>query len=169
MKKILNYLNCEDIQEVIKKMKSSQITDELRELRELIYQLTRNEIIYKDVIKNKKQLLEFLKLSSLNSREEFKVICLNSENEVVGEKTLFQGTLDKIAIYPREIAEEILKYPTKAVIFAQNKGGKLRPNKQDIQIVEHMQDFLQKIEIEVLDHILVNNTNYFSFSEEGLI
>ena len=89
---------------------------------------------------------------------------------LVGSETLFIGTIDKSAVYPREIVEKVLYYKAKGIIFAHNHpSGNLRPSKQDIQITEHMQEALDLIDVKLLEHIIITQDGYFSFLEEGLI
>ena len=122
-------------------------------------------------LKDKDALLKYLRSDiGFSSREEFKVIFLNNYNILVGSETLFTGTIDKSAVYPREIVEKIIQYKAKGVIFAHNHpSGNLRPSKQDIQITEHMQEFLEMIDVKLLEHIIITKDGYFSFLQEGLI
>ena len=122
-------------------------------------------------LKDKNSLIRYLRSDiGFSSREEFKVVFLNNYNMLVGTETLFVGTIDKSAIYPREILEKVLQYKAKGIIFAHNyPSGNLRPSKQDIQMTEHMQEVLELIDVKLLEHIIITKDGYFSFLEEGLI
>lgn len=122
-------------------------------------------------MKNNDQLLEFLRLNiGFKDNEEFVVIFLNNNNRVVGYETLFRGTIDKSAVYPRNIIEKVFKYQAKGVIFAHNHpSGNLRPSRQDIQITEHMEEVLDMLSIKLIEHIIIGGNGYFSFREEGMI
>lgn len=122
-------------------------------------------------LKDKNSLIRYLRSDiGFSSREEFKVVFLNNYNMLVGTETLFVGTIDKSAIYPREILEKVLQYKAKGIIFAHNHpSGNLRPSKQDIQMTEHMQEVLEMIDVKLLEHIIITKDGYFSFLEEGLI
>ena len=122
-------------------------------------------------LRDKESLLKYLRSDiGFSSREEFKVIFLNNFNILVGSETLFVGTIDKSAVYPREILEKVIQYKAKGVIFAHNHpSGNLRPSKQDIQITEHMQEVLEMIDVKLLEHIIITKDGYFSFLQEGLI
>lgn len=122
-------------------------------------------------LKDKNSLIRYLRSDiGFSSREEFKVVFLNNYNMLVGTETLFVGTIDKSAIYPREILEKVLQYKAKGIIFAHNHpSGNLRPSKQDIQMTEHMQEVLELIDVKLLEHIIITKDGYFSFLEEGLI
>lgn len=122
-------------------------------------------------LRDKESLLKYLRSDiGFSSREEFKVIFLNNYNILVGSETLFVGTIDKSAVYPREILEKVIQYKAKGVIFAHNHpSGNLRPSKQDIQITEHMQEVLEMVDVKLLEHIIITKDGYFSFLQEGLI
>lgn len=168
MKKILNFLKCKDKEEVIYKMRSYEGTQEIEELKELIHYISKEGIKRRDLttIKNKENLLEFLKINlSPRHNEEFKILFLNNANKLIAEKTLFYGTIDKSAVL-----EEVLRYNSAGVILAHNHpSGNLRPSKQDIQLTEALQELLEKINVTVLDHMIIGDDEYFSFKEEGLI
>ena len=173
MKKILKFLKCKDEEEVIYKMRNYEGTQEIEELKELIHYISKEGIKRRDLttIKNKENLLEFLKINlSPRNNEEFKILFLNNANKLIAEKTLFYGTIDKSAVYPRVVLEEVLRYNSAGVILTHNHpSGNLRPSKQDIQLTEALQELLEKINVVVLDHIIVGNDEHFSFSEEGLL
>ena len=173
MKKILNFLKCKDKEEVIYKMRSYEGTQEIEELKELIHYISKEGIKRRDLttIKNKENLLEFLKINlSPRNNEEFKILFLNNANKLIAEKTLFYGTIDKSAVYPRVVLEEVLRYNSAGVILAHNHpSGNLRPSKQDIQLTEALQELLEKINVMVLDHVIIGDDEYFSFKEEGMI
>lgn len=122
-------------------------------------------------LRDKTSLLRYLRSDiGFSTREEFKVVFLNNYNMFVGSETLFVGTIDKSAIYPREILEKVFQYKAKGIIFAHNHpSGNIRPSKQDIQITEHMQEVLGMVDVKLLEHIIITKDGYFSFLEEGLI
>lgn len=135
--------------------------------------LYREKIEDKDIltIKSKNILLSYLRGEIGHSpREEFKILFLDISNKLIASETLFSGTIDKSAIYPREIVERVIKNRAKSVIFAHNHpSGNISPSKKDIELTQYMYDSLKLLEIRLLDHIVVTKNSYFSFLEEGLI
>ena len=130
--------------------------------------LEENDIIS---IKSKEDLLSYLRGEmGYSGREEFKVLFLNSANNLIGDETLFYGTIDKSAVYPREIVERCIKRGAKSVVFAHNHpSGSITPSKQDRELTQYMYDSLGMLDIRLLDHIIITKNSYFSFLEEGLI
>ena len=123
------------------------------------------------LIKGKNELVDYLKVNmGFLKHEEFKIILLSANNRLIYEESLFKGTIDRSVVYPRLIIERVLKYQAKGIIFAHNHpSGDLKPSKKDIEITLEMQEILDKVDIKLLDHVIVSDSNYFSFYENGLI
>lgn len=173
MKKILKFLKCKDIDEVVTKIKSYEISEELEQFKELMTTIAKGNIGKKDLttVKGKTELLNYLRTDiGFKNSEEFKVIYLSSSNRLIGEETLFRGTIDRSVVYPRLIIERALKYPTKGIIFAHNHpSGDLTPSRKDIALTQELKDLLDVLDIKLLDHIILGDENHFSFYENGLI
>ena len=173
MKKILKFLKCKDIDEVVSKIKSYEINEELSQFKELMTTISKGNIGKKDLttVKGKTELLNYLRSDiGFKNLEEFKVIYLSSSNRLLGEETLFRGTIDKSVVYPRLIVERALKYATKGIIFAHNHpSGSLTPSRKDIELTTELKELLEVIDIKLLDHIILGEGDYFSFYDNGLI
>lgn len=145
----------------------------LKLIGDIALTLYREKIEDKDIltIKSKNSLLSYLRGEiGYSPREEFKILFLDSSNKLIASETLFYGTIDKSAIYPREIVERVIKNRAKSVIFAHNHpSGNISPSKKDIELTQYMYDSLKLLEIRLLDHIIITKNSYFSFLEEGLI
>lgn len=105
MKKILRFLKCKDIDEVVTKIKSYEISEELEQFKELMLTISKGNIGKKDLttVKGKTELLNYLRSDiGFKSTEEFKVIYLSSSNRLLWEETLFRGTVDRSVVYPKE-------------------------------------------------------------------
>ena len=173
MKKILKFLKCKDIDEVVAKIKSYEISEELEQFKELMTTIAKGNIGKKNLatVKGKTELLNYLRSDiGFKNTEEFKVIYLSSSNRLIGEETLFRGTIDRSVVYPRLIVERALKYPTKGIIFAHNHpSGDLKPSRKDIELTHELKDLLDVLDIKLLDHIILGEGDHFSFYENGLI
>lgn len=170
MKEILNFLGVNSIAGLKKSIKKDEpLAKEFLEITKLLLK----EDIKKDVLelKGKNQLMDYLK-SDLGflKHEEFKVIFLGSDNKITHEETLFRGTIDRSVVYPRLIIEKAIMNNAKGIIFAHNHpSGNLTPSKKDIEITLEMQELLDKIDVKLLDHIIVSDCEDFSFYQNGLI
>lgn len=170
MKEILNFLGVNSIAGLKRAInKNEKLAKEFLEVTKLLLK----EDIKKDAIelKGKNNLIEYLK-SNLGflKHEEFKVIFLNNNNKITHEEILFRGTIDRSVVYPRLIIEKSIENNAKGIIFAHNHpSGNLTPSKKDIELTLEMQEILEKIDVKLLDHIIVSDSEDFSFYQNGLI
>ena len=121
--------------------------------------------------KNKNQLISYLRNDiGFSKNEEFKVLFLNSVNEIIETEILFTGTIDKSAVYPRKILERALYHNARSIVFVHNHpSGNVSPSQKDIELTEEMKKFFKIVDINVLDHIIITKNSHFSFLEEGII
>ena len=102
--------------------------------------------------------------------EIFKVLFLNTQNELLKEEELFFGTIDRSTVYIRELVKKILDYNAKSVILVHNHpAGSLKPSQSDILLTKKIKEVFEGIEIRLLDHIIISEKGYFSFLEGGIL
>lgn len=100
--------------------------------------------------------------------EEFWVICMNAQCQVIGKRRISVGSLSEVAAYPRAVLETALNYNAHSVIFTHNHpGGTCAPSREDITSTQQLQRILQAINIAVLDHIIVAREQTYSMIQHG--
>lgn len=126
---------------------------------------------HKEIINSSSKAGEYCKkLFTGLSYEAFYVICLDSQNRVNYAAKVHEGTINEAPVYPRIIVETALNYRANSVILAHNHpGGSLNPSSADIEVTKKIQKALEPISIKVVDHIIVADNKYASFSESGLL
>jgi len=103
-------------------------------------------------------------------KEVFKVIYLDSQNQIIEIEELFHGTVDASFVAPREVVEGALKYNATALIFVHNHpSGNPNPSNNDRVVTRELVYAGNIMQIKVLDHIIIGEGRYFSFAGEGLI
>jgi DNA repair protein RadC len=104
------------------------------------------------------------------TREVFAVMFLDNQHRILKFETLFYGTIDAAAIYPRIVVEKALKHQAAAVIFSHNHpSGFAEASLADKQITTRLERALALIDVRVLDHIIVAGHRCYSFAENGAI
>ncbi len=99
-----------------------------------------------------------------------KVLFLDAKNQILEEKTLFEGTVDSSAVYPREIIRDALRFEASALVFVHNHpSGDPEPSLCDKEITRDLVFAARVMQLKVLDHIIIGNNRYFSFADQGLI
>ncbi|MGU3414638.1 RadC family protein [Enterobacteriaceae bacterium C34A] len=110
-----------------------------------------------------------LKMAGLE-REEFMVLYLNQQNQLIAHEILFAGSISSTEVHPREVVKRALYFNAAAVILAHNHpSGDTTPSQADKTITQRLVQALQLIDIRVLDHLIVGGTQILSFAEHGLL
>lgn len=103
-------------------------------------------------------------------REEFKIILLSSRNNLILERTLFNGSLSDSLVNPREIIKEALNQSAAAIIFVHNHpSGDPSPSTEDKRMTEKLVSVCNLVGIKPFDHIIIGKNRYYSFAEHGLM
>ncbi|EQB3873560.1 JAB domain-containing protein, partial [Escherichia coli] len=103
-------------------------------------------------------------------REEFRVLYLNNQNQLIAGETLFTGTINRTEVHPREVIKRALYHNAAAVVLAHNHpSGEVTPSKADRLITERLVQALALVDIRVPDHLIVGGNQVFSFAEHGLL
>lgn len=108
-----------------------------------------------------------LKLEALE-QEVFAALFLDNRHRLIHYEELFFGTIDRAAVYPREVVKKALKYNAAAVIFAHNHpSGVAEPSEADRSLTLRLREALGFVDIRVLDHIVVGMSEQVSLAERG--
>jgi len=143
----------------------------IRLVHEVSRRFLKDRMMSRPVCHSSREVFDYLYHALRDLRtERFKTIFLDPKNQVIEEKTLFEGTVDSSAVYPREVIKDALRYEASALIFAHNHpSGDPEPSLCDKEITRDLVFAARVIQIRVLDHIIIGNDRYFSFADQGLI
>jgi DNA repair protein RadC len=104
------------------------------------------------------------------AKEHFKLILLNTRNKIIGISTVSIGTLNTSLAHPREIFKEAIIHNAMSVVLAHNHpSNDPEPSEDDLTMTKRLIEAGKILGIEVLDHIIVAKTGFFSFKEKGLL
>ena len=102
--------------------------------------------------------------------ENVRALFMNRMNEITADELLATGTVDATQVHTRKIVERALFHKASRVILAHNHpSGSLEPSGEDVDMTEKIRDALGLVEIELVDHVIVGRSGYFSFADAGLI
>ncbi len=100
--------------------------------------------------------------------ECFGAIFTDQQNRHVATQILFEGTVDRAAVYPRNLMKRALELDAKGMIlFHNHPGGTPRASDEDIHLTRRMAEAGAPLDIKVLDHFLIAGTEVLSFKEKG--
>jgi DNA repair protein RadC len=102
--------------------------------------------------------------------EHFAVAFLNNNNQVISIDVLFIGGISSSIVDPRIIFAEALKYGATSIVLCHNHpAGTLTPSSEDIRITRQLVEAGHIMNIKVIDHVIVTNSEYLSIREVGLV
>ena len=123
------------------------------------------------VIDNFDVLLNYVKkkLSPLQI-EEFWIIFLNSNFELIDERKFGTGTLDESIISKNDILKSCIELNIKNIVLMHNHpSGSAEPSISDITATNSLLEVLSHINVSIIDHIIVAHDDYFSFAKNDLL
>ena len=110
---------------------------------------------YKDRLANLKQ-------------EQFYAIYLDTKKNLIDEKLLFIGTLNKSIVHPREVFKYAYLLSAASIICIHNHpSNDILPSNEDILTTQKLIEIGKIQGINVIDHVIIGNNNYYSFYDNG--
>ena len=80
------------------------------------------------------------------------------------------GTIDRSLIHPREVFKNAYLCSASSFICMHNHpSGDVKPSKADLDVTKMLMEIGRIQGIDLLDHIIVSDKNYFSFFENNLM
>jgi DNA repair protein RadC len=135
------------------------------------FELSRRYMVKETIrITGANDVLPLIKDIAGKQQEHFICISLNGANEVIENRIVTVGLLDKSQVHPREVFADVITDRAAGVIFAHNHpSGESKPSNSDLKIHEQLTEAGKILGIKVLDHIIISKKGYYSFQENGLI
>jgi len=102
--------------------------------------------------------------------EVFLGVFMDAQLRVVACEEQARGTIDQVAVYPREIVKAALRHGAVHMVVAHNHpSGSTRPSRGDIELTDTLRRALGLVGVRLLDHIVVGGVNAVSLAAEGLL
>ncbi len=100
--------------------------------------------------------------------ECFGAIFTDQQHCLIAAHILFEGTVDRTAVYPRNLMKRALELDAKGLIlFHNHPGGTPRASQEDIDLTTRMAEAGSPLDIKTLDHFLIAGKEVLSFKENG--
>ncbi|MHB8278722.1 MAG: JAB domain-containing protein [Candidatus Humimicrobiaceae bacterium] len=105
-----------------------------------------------------------------SDREKFICIHLNIKNQIISYKVVSMRSLTSSIVRPGEVYKPAILANSASVLFIHNHpSGGTEPSLDDTQITDRLCKAGTILGINVLDHLIITNNDYFSFKQKGLI
>lgn len=100
-------------------------------------------------------------------QEKLLAIYLDNKKRLINYKIITIGTKDQTIFHPRDIIYNAIKCNASAIIIIHNHpSGDINPSKADIELTNTLINSCNIVGIPLLDHLITNTKNFYSFFKE---
>ena len=102
--------------------------------------------------------------------EEFWILFLNRSNRVINRMKLSQGGISGTVTDVRMVMKKAIEYLSSGIIVCHNHpSGNLNPSESDSKITQKIKEAGNLMDIQLLDHLIISDKDYYSFADNGLL
>lgn len=106
----------------------------------------------------------------INIYECFYIFLMDNQNNIKGFVKISQGGITGTNVDIRLIAKYAIEtLATRVILVHNHPSGTLMPSRDDKTFTQNVSKALGLFDIRVVDHLILTEDNYYSFSDEGLI
>jgi DNA repair protein RadC len=138
---------------------------------DLARRAVREEIADGPVLSSWTKLIDYLRVAMGHARtEEFRLLFLDSKNRLIADEVQGTGTVNRTAVYPREVVKRALEHGATAIIMVHNHpSGDPTPSRADVEMTEEVRDAGELLGITLHDHVVISKSGHESFKSMGLL
>ncbi len=125
----------------------------------------------KPVITSSHEIANYLQIKLKDLRHEvFGVLFLNRANKVNHFEIISEGGITGTVADPRIILKKALEEDAVSLILCHNHpSGSLKPSRSDEELTNKIKEAAKYFDIKILDHLIVSDSGYYSFADEGIL
>ncbi|MBE0433525.1 DNA repair protein RadC [candidate division WOR-3 bacterium] len=102
--------------------------------------------------------------------EVFKVAAVDGRNTFINDHTVSKGILDASLVHPREVFQFAINECASAIFLIHNHpSGINRPSEDDLKITERLCRAGEIVGVNIVDHVIISEDAYYSFSQHHLL
>lgn len=140
-------------------------------IQETIKRIFNTSFEGKNLLSSYQEVIRYCQVIIGNSKiEEFHVLFLDIKNQLIKHELSQKGTVDRSAIYSREVIKKALELGASSLILIHNHpSGDPEPSNNDIIITKSISEAGKVLGINVLDHIIISRYQYRSLKSMGIL
>ncbi len=101
-------------------------------------------------------------------QEVFKLLLFDGKNRLIKDMTVSTGSLSMNIVHPREVFKPAVRESAASVILLHNHpSGDPTPSPEDRELTKRLVKAGRIMGVKVLDHVVIGDGRYFSFSDQG--
>ena len=133
--------------------------------------MARNAVQQQPVLGSWQALIDYLHIDMAHlTVERVRVLYLNTQNRLILDHHVGDGSVDEAAIHPREVIRKALEIGATALILVHNHpSGLPEPSKADIQITGRIAEAGRLLGVTVHDHVIIGREGHVSLRSKGLV
>lgn len=128
-----------------------------------------SEVLVREKIRSSRDAYDIFKNTMLDKPyEEFWILLLNRANKIIRKVPISEGGISGTVVDPKKIFKISLDHHASSIILGHNHpSGMLTPSEADIKITKKLVEAGKLLEIAVLDHLIIADSGFYSFADEG--
>ena len=112
----------------------------------------------------------FMELLTGQKRELLYQVCLDGKGKLLTCRCIGKGTVSASPVHVRQVVENALYAGASTIILAHNHpSGVALPSPADMEATTQVRDALKRLDIRLIDHIIVADGDYVSMASSGLL
>jgi len=129
------------------------------------------EVIEKSSISGSKDVFNyFMAIVEDYKYEGFWILLLNRANKIIKHVQISEGGVSGTIADPKKIFKLSIENGASGIVLCHNHpSGNIKPSEQDLKLTKKIVEGGQLLDINVLDHLIIGDNNFFSFADENLI
>lgn len=117
------------------------------------------------VIRNAKDVYEYLQDMRNLPKEYLRGLYLNSHNHIIRDEVISIGTINASIIHSREVFRPAIEANAVALVLAHNHpSGEVTPSEEDVRITKQLVQAGKILGISLLDHIIITRDKFLSIN-----
>ena len=129
------------------------------------------EIVKHDKITTSADVFDIMRANMVDlPHEEFWLLILNRVNKVIKKELISRGGIAGTVVDNKIIFKTAVEHYASSIIICHNHpSGNLKPSEADIKITKSIKEAGKIMEIPLLDHVIITDTGFYSFADEGMM
>ena len=104
------------------------------------------------------------------AQEQLRVLLLNTRNDVVGQRVIYQGNVSEISVRAAEVFRPAVVEAVPCIIVIHNHpSSSAEPSPEDVAVTKKLAEAGELLGVKLLDHIVIGSPGFVSLKERGLL
>ena len=104
------------------------------------------------------------------AQEQLRVLLVNTRNQVVGQRVVYQGNVSSAIVRAAEVLRPAVLEAVPSIVISHNHPSQdPTPSPEDVAVTRELAQAAKLLGVELLDHVIIGGKNFVSLKERGLM